>query len=260
MTSSTQAGLSILDFVEQFVDVETRWLEEYEELALDFLRKCARLQADTLCKASRDLETPSRVLIALSLRCLMLTREAYLMDPWRWSCETPGSFKASDGSDIEVRKEPVADHHESHTQDRINGKSFSQSLEELLHLTQNLMMRRKPKDWPMVLFSLCLLRLTIDNCYYGFHHWTRIAFNKAFHIAYRDLCALFDIISKGLNPLCNKWNKEAYSGLVGDNDNLVGAFQWMHDRWLEGAHVPPMKCPWISVLTWTGLRFSRCFG
>lgn len=247
VTSSSQSELSILRFIEQFYDVDTRWPKAYEKLTLEFLKKCAGLQAATICKVSCDLGMPSRVLIALSLRCLTLTREVRLfkhsMEKADCDAKNLVKDKTSDGSDIEILKLQASNKHASHTHDRIHGKSISQSLEELLQLTQNLMMRRRPQDSPIVLCTLCLLCMITEN----YISWVPdLVYDDlpdsvydALKTACGSLCAFFDTTSKSLQPLCNKWDKEAYSRLVDGNDVLVGTFQWMHDQWLNGAYKPP---------------------
>lgn len=174
----------------------------------------------------------------------MLTREislASMLLHGDWSedeDENPRKFETIDGSDIEFLELKISDKHERHTHDRILTKSLSQSLEELLHLTQNLVMRRKPKYWPTILFTLCVMRMITRDL--GWRVLSRVY--QALHDAHWDLCGLFEVTSKSFHPLSNKWDKEAYSRLVGGNDVLVGTFQWMHDWWLEGTYIPPMKC------------------
>ena len=267
--SSTQAELSALDFLEQFYDMDVRWPGTIAKQTSEFLSKCARLQASVVCKASK---VSSEMLIALSLRCLTLTRELALVgECFDDYYDDEGLFpdkiivkdRVFDGSTIDISRLHSLDKDEGHTRDRIKGKGISQSLEELLQLTQNLIMRRKPQDWPMLLCTLCLLFMIASDCWrlsdsdYGGHAKPFEKYLESFDAVHSTLCSLSNITSKSLHPLCNKWNKEPYSRLVGGNDVLVGTFQWMHDRWLERAYIPPVKCSCILVLTYTHLQFSR---
>lgn len=244
VSSSTQAEISILDFIEQFYDVDARWSETITHIC-ELLKRCATLQANIVCKASK---VTSGMLIALALRCLMLTRELalagehfdeYCDDEGFFPDEIPVKDRRCDGSIIEISRLHTLEKDEGHTRDRIKKTSISQSLEELLQYTQDLMMRRRPQDWPILLCTLCLLHLIGRNCgtlWYSlyWHHSNRSnVYLESFEEAYETLCSLFSITSKQLHPLCNKWNKEAYSRLVGGNDVLVGTFQWMNDHWLE---------------------------
>ena len=247
VTSSTQSEVAILDFVKQFYDVDACWSRTYTKKTFEFLKKCAGLQVGTMGQALCDLGMPSRALIALSLRCLMLTREIRIVDgimDEEWfededEDELSCIFGTCDESNIEILKLKTSDKHEHHTHDRTESKGISQAIEELLQVTQGLIMRRKPKDWPTVLFTLCLL----DMIKRSWSSWVFDEVYSALSDAYDDLCGLFEVTLKGFQPLCNKWDKEAYSRLVDGNDVLVGAFQWMHDQWLKRAYIPPMKCP-----------------
>ena len=258
VTSSTQSEVAILDFVKQFYDVDARWSGTYTKKEFEFLKKCAGLQANIVSKGScKPSEVSSRMLIALSLRCLVLTQELALVGEYFEYCddekslvdEVPVKYKGLHGSILDISRLHTLDQDEGHTRDRIKGKSISQSLEELLQLTQNLMMRRKPQDWPMLLCTLCLLSMISYNCWrLSDSAYCRDAnsfekYLESFGAVYFTLCSLFGVTSKTLHPLCKNWNEEAYSRLVGGNDVLVGTFQWMHDRWLERAYIPPMKCP-----------------
>lgn len=245
VTSLSQPAIPLLDFLEQF---QTHWPTLYDMPTLDLIAKCARYQAALISNDSQPLETMSKgsLLIALTLRCLVLTQELGLVN----ASLGRSSFSLDDlyhrhvkrisnlHPIVEVFESPEANDASSEILDQSFGQNISLLLEDLFHITQTVMMRRKPQDWPMLLFTMSLLWLIAQN----FHNCRPCRLFKeslnpshyALEGAFYRLCDLFEITSKGFLPLHKSWTKEAYSKLVHDEARLVEAFQWVHDAWLDG--------------------------
>ena len=245
VTSLSQPAIPLLDFLEQFHDIETRWPLTYKRPTLDLIAKCARFQATLIVDKPLSLSTMPKgsLLIALALRCVVLTHKLSMVNASLGRCSySPDGLcywptqKCHDlDLIVEVSESPEASDLSSDIPDQSYRQNISSMLEDLLHIIQDVMMHRKPQDWPALLFSMSLLCLTVLNwrCFECFTE----ALDPSYHAlqeAFYRLCILFDITSKGFLPLQENWTKEAYSRLVHDEARLVEAFQWVHDAWLDG--------------------------
>ena len=83
-TCLTQPPAPISDFLEQFDDISWQWANCYERATADIIKHCAQYQAILLNKNAAALEAVDReddsLLIALILRCLVLTHEIFSLD------------------------------------------------------------------------------------------------------------------------------------------------------------------------------------
>ncbi len=249
VSALSQPAIPILDFLKQFDDVNSRWPNEYEQHTVSIIKRCATFQAALLSRKSPPLNTPSDelALIALSLRCLVLTHEVTLADGSLsiWAFEDgETSIRVDRVHDrdpfIEISRSSKVSQASSITPKRKNEESLSSMLENLIQTTQRLMFRRKPQDWPLLLCTLCLLSM-IKNNLDPFTLWMRSLrpCSQAMSSVFSTLCSVFEICSKMLHPLSDDWNEDEYKLLVNDDALLVGIYQWMHDEWLEGAATLP---------------------
>lgn len=97
------------------------------------------------------------------------------------------------------------------------------------------MFRRSPENWPILLCTLCLMRL-IGNNFNATNPWMRSlkpasqAVDKAFSV----LCRLFGICTKGFNPFSDDWKHEDYAVIVKGHRISVNYARALHEMWLEG--------------------------
>ncbi len=249
MSALSQPAIPLLDFLKQFDNVNSRWPGEYEQLTVSIIKRCATFQAALLSRKSPPPKTPSdeMTLIAMSLRCLVQTHEIFFAGGNLFI------YAFEDGETL-IRVDRLYDHDpflevsrlsnvsqaNSATPKRKNEESLSSMLENLLQTTQRLMFRRKPQDWPLLLCTLCLLRLIKKN-FRSSSPWMSSLqpSSQAMSSVFSSLCSVFEICSKMLHPLSNDWNEGEYKLLVNDDALLVGILQWMHDEWLEGAVTLP---------------------
>ena len=157
MTALSQPAISLLDFLDQFLNVDSRWPNLYNWFTFDIIRQCAIFQT-TLCYRRPLLSADSSsdsVLIALSLRCLVLMHEISLVRG-----QTPYSIFKNESHyrsekcheqdpSVEVSKSLTAS--QTSFADSKQEESLLSMLEEIIQTTQRLLFRRKPADWPLLL-------------------------------------------------------------------------------------------------------------
>ena len=246
VTALSQPAIPLHEFLEQFQKVNKRWVNCYSDFTEYFLGQSAMFQEKLLSKANdnnlADMSDKS-ILIALSLRCLVLAHEIFEVNGVRlgytFQDETHYQVEEYYGQDpnIEVSRlsstasqASLADSKQQTAPD-----SLSSILEGILQTTQQLMFRRSPEHWPMLFCTLCLMRMTVDNIS-TISPWMRSlepasqAVRKAFSI----LCRLFEICAKDFNPFSETWNLEEYAVAVKDDRVLVGYVQELQTMWLDG--------------------------
>ena len=208
------------------------------------IKRFVKFQAELLSQRSllQGHTSDESILIALSLRCLVLTHEIFLVDgyvPFNAFESTETDFRSSKcfakDPSIEVSRLSCALQDVSSAPKHEHEESISSMLEGLLQTIQHLMFRRKPQEWPLLLCTLCLLKMISTNLS-PIAPWmlSLEPSSQAMNSVFSTLCHLFDTCSKTLHPLSDNWDKEKYAELV-ENDNLLVEFsQWMNDEWVEG--------------------------
>ena len=247
VTALSQPAIPLNEFLEQFHNVRKRWVNRYSDFTENFFRQSAMFQDELLSKAKNNKSTDmsdNSILIALSLRCLVLTHEilkvgcvlgcyAFKNNETHYR---PEMYHKED-PDIEISRlsSTAAQASLVDSKQQSGLESLSSILEGILQTTQQLMFRRNPEHWPVLLCALCLMRLIVDNI--GAHEpWMRSldparqALDKAFTI----LCRLFEICARDFNPFSKIWNLEEYSVAVKDDKVLVGYAKKLQKMWLDG--------------------------
>lgn len=245
VTALSQPAIPLLDFLEQFHDVNSCWQNAYGPFTSKIMIECAVFQSALLSRRSPlpGGSSNDSILVALTLRCLVLTHEIFLV-------ASRMSSRALEGNEYPLRQEKIHDRDPSFEVSRslnVSQVSFVDSkqkgnesllsiLEEIFQTTQRLMFRRKPEDWPLLLCTLFLIQLMSDNMYPFPLLWMRSLEPTSYAIksVFGRLCRLYDICSKGFHPLSGKWKREEYAKLVNHDEILVDCFQWINDMWLEG--------------------------
>jgi hypothetical protein len=244
VTALSQPAIPLLDFLEQFHDVDSRWENAYEPFTVKIIIECAVFQSALLSRRSPLPVGSSNdsVLIALSLRCLVLTYEISLVAD-SVACRSFEDNKVHLRVEKFFKRNPSIDVSRSLNVSQVSfvdskqkGKeSLLSILEEILQTTQRLMFRRKPEDWPLLLCTLFLIKLISDNLNAYSSLWMRSLqpTSQAMKSVFGTLCRLYDICSKGFHPLSGNWKREEYAKLVNHDETLVDCFQWINDMWLE---------------------------
>ena len=243
VTALAQPAISLLDFLEQFFDVNARWGDYHQSTYVDIVRWCAKFQIALISRSSSLPADSSndKVLIALSLRCLVLTHEINLVG----NIFRDSPFQANEkliraerydeqDPSIELSRSSIASHPKFADSKREEKESLRSMLEEIIQTTQCLMFRRKPEDWPMLLCTLFLIRFISDNLHPLLDWmWSLKETHQTMESVFAILCRLYSICSKRIHPLADKWKHVQYATLVNDDKVLVDCFQWMSDLWLE---------------------------
>lgn len=239
MTALTQPAIPLLDFLGPFHDVNSRWGDYYEPLVVDIIRECAVFQSALLSRRSALPVRSSNgsILIALSLRCLVLTHEIYLAGSAM--VEAISGKKKMQNPSVEVLKILNVSQVSFVDSEQKGKESLLSILKEILQTTQRSMFRRKPKDWPLLLCTLLLFKLITNDMSCCSSLWSpslRSACDVMISV-FSTLCRLYDICSKGLHSLSDNWKREEYAKLVDHDETLVGCFQRMNDLWLQGTRI-----------------------
>ena len=243
LTALSQPAITLNESLEQFRNVDKRWVNCYPDFTEYFLGQSATFQEDLFSKANEN-KSDKSILIALSLRCLALTHEIFLVSsglPYGAFEDNETHYQAKrffpEDPNIEVSRlsSTAAQASLVISKQQSGPDSLSSCLERILETTQQLMFRRNPEHWAVLLCTLCLMRLTVDN-FNIVSPWmssldpVSLALDKAFSI----LCRLFEICAKDFNPFSEIWNLEEYAVAVKKDKVLVGYAKELQTMWLDG--------------------------
>ena len=249
-------AISLPDFLDQFESVDVRWEGYYENETFALLKKCARFQA---CLVSRSSLGPTRGsddshLIASSLRILVLTHEFSLV---KEVCPSKASFNR----EIQLSMERLCDLDPAIEVTRLvktkqaassafppeDKETLAVMLIDLVQTMQNILFRRKPKEWPSVLCSICILNLAASNIHSRSSMGSELSeCSRAIEVVVNTLCGMFDVCSKGIHPLSDSWKKEVYARSVEYDSDLIECFEWFADQWQKGE--------WISHVSFRAIQ------
>ena len=245
VTALSQPPIPLADFLAQFEDMESRWPGHFEPYTVELIGRCAMFQKALLARQKSPLEDlPDECIpIALSLRCLVLTHEIAevggtipdcirdedeertyfekyhdvdpLIDVIKWS----GDLRLDRSGRQEVDKE----------------EHIPCLLETLVQTIQRLIMRQDPREWPLILCTLCILEQISSSFMTRPDPMSVLeSSSEAISGVYSALCHWFHVCSQTLQPLTDNWEKEAFSNLVDHDPLLLEMFQWFNDGWVEG--------------------------
>lgn len=236
-----QSEDSLLEFLKQFHDINSRWTSYYAPATEDLITLCAQIQEDILSRTSRMPANLSEILlIALSLRTLAFAHNFGLVtinlpcDP-RVERVFPQPEIVQDANpSLEIwacgpasESAPVCLGHDG-------GGQLSSMIEDIVRITQRLHFRRRPKDWPSLFCVLCLLELILFEI--SSDHWvdTFDCAHDALESVWSMLCQLYHVCTKGNHPLTHGWSVEEYTSLVGNDTLAIAHFRLLNDMWVEG--------------------------
>ena len=246
-----QSKDSLRDFLKQFHDINTRWGNYYEPATEDLITLCAQIQEDIL---SRTLRMPANLseeslLIALSLRTLafahnlsMVTMNLPLGSNVGMNFLQPEVIQDKNPS-VEIWTCSPATESASAYLGHDGGRQFSSMIEDIVGITQRLLFRRRPKDWPSLFCVLFLLNLILQEIRVRLWVDTFDCAYEALKSVWSMLCQLYHVCTKGNHPLTHDWSVEEYTSLV-ENDTLaIAHFRFLNNMWVEGTstsfYVPP---------------------
>ena len=236
---------SLVAFLKQFHDINTRWGPWYEPVTVRIITQCAEVQKDIILKHRRSRKTLSEdsLLLALGFRTFALvhnigevcvnlpgyldeaSRRRMFLEPTEIRDEENPSIIVS-RRDIDGRSSPIPE---------ADGGKLVPMMQSIVRITQRLLLRQKPADWPALFCSICLLKLIQGQFFSRLEdHINTFPGEKEFEKVWRRLCQLYDVCTKGRHPLVDDWNGEEYESLVGHDCIAARHMKSLNDLWIDG--------------------------
>jgi hypothetical protein len=234
---------AIIAFVRQFHEVNTRWGHWYEPVTESLITLSAEIQEELLRnhRAGRKPLSEIHVLIASALRILGLAHNISLVEAHLSPVPDhvfikdemfldPEQLSPGPNPSIEIsRHNPCTD--SSAEADR---PQLATLIQDLVRITQRLLLRARPWDLPILFCVLCLLRLIQSSitCFIPYIDMPHTADGR-FDSVWGTLCQLYDAASKGHNPLVDTWDRSQYAALVGSHTLALTQFEALNGLWVE---------------------------
>lgn len=242
---------SIVEFLKQFHDLRTRWGMHYETFTEDIIQRCAEIQEEIIL--SRPLETEENLseedlVIALALKALALAHNYPLV-----TCSLPFGFatrrvppdlfqqpeiiqgpEPGGPRSLEIWRCASIPQMDAAQPEQDGGEHLSSMIQDIVRLTQKILLRRRPKDWPALFCILCLLKLIQTTLSFTVN-WVDF-FNpgaRSLNQVWSILCQLYHVSTKGKHPLTYTWNLEEYASLVHGDVLSIGHFRSLNQMWVD---------------------------
>ena len=242
---------SIVEFLKQFHDLRARWGMHYETFTEDIIQRCAEIQEDIIL--SRTLTTQGSLseddlVIAMALRALALAHNYPLV-----TCSLPFGFatrrvppdvfqepetvqgpEPGGSRSLEIWRCGSVPQMDTAQPEQDGGERLSSMIQDIVRLTQQLLLRRRPKDWPALFCILCLLKLIQTTLSFTVN-WVNF-FNEAsrsLNQVWSILCQLYHVSTKGKHPLTYIWNIEEYASLVHGDTLSIEHFRSLNEMWVD---------------------------
>ncbi|KAL8775902.1 MAG: hypothetical protein Q9194_003521 [Teloschistes cf. exilis] len=242
--------IDIFEFLTQFEEIHSRKPRQWEQGTCDLIVQCAKYQSEILTHrppaSARAFDEDT--LVAQLLRCFLLSAEINDVNGWY----TPWGFM-DDGSNNVVMRDEGQDKHwgleSSITVQLLNTsgsgyermrrntrgqhQSFSAVLKTAIANLQRLIFRRQPQDVPCLIYSLCLLALTVSALsvtHAPFLHPVKLA-GEELDDTFRTLCDLYLFSLGYAHPLRDEVDMAAYASSVDDDPVSVKHFDALNRLW-----------------------------
>ncbi|KAG8529079.1 uncharacterized protein KY384_005714 [Bacidia gigantensis] len=237
LTISPGICIPVTEFLAQFQSPTKGMAKFFEESTLEIFEEMATLQISLEDRhRDTDVEMSGNDLIVAALRAFVLTYELSIMDikmPYRCEGEEVELETSRYDLQMTVKKRmitPAAVDEESETRP---GNKLERTLQSLLRLTQQTLFRRRPRDQPMLLCTLCVLTMIVRN--FTVVTFTSHAIDQTANVlegAVSSLCRLYEICAKGVHPLSNDWKIDHFAASVGNDAALVRCFKKLNEIWI----------------------------
>ena len=255
---------SLQDFLQQFHSLEHRWGWEFEPLTEDIIYSSAQWQESCFLKSTLvPTHTHNEAtIVAASLRCLVISNEINQVSA-NWSNrffqrEDQRYVRLADlkrnprGQDTGIRPSVEVWRLEQDAQlpdfAPQNRERLPRMIQRTIQMTQRLLYRSRPQDWPAIFYALCILLLVQGDT--DAHLWTEATDrgSKETRKAIQELCHLFHLTTSNMQPLNSDFDIKHYAVLVDDNELAVEHYRRMHELWManseflhKGSQEPPPK-------------------
>jgi hypothetical protein len=239
----------IAKFVEQFRNVEDRWLDIYSESAEQVVR-CVSEYLNVLLNRDNPLKDDYEPLIS-ALRCLVMSHNFKMFDTnyrpgWISKRGRDKSKKVFGRSEIELGrtgqltlspeivllrrpKDSPDDEHRKGESD-----SFCYQLAKAIESTEKMLLRGSPRDWPTVIFSCSILALVYNNLP-EMEDYTRVFWplRGGLYRAMQELSSLYLFCCGDMHPLNQKFDIHWFRLMVGGDSLAIQHYEAMNKQWLE---------------------------
>lgn len=241
-----------MKFLKQFQTVQGRWYyfeqttEQIISLAAEYQKHLLEFQSQKVSRTDED------ILVLLALRCLGIShdmtvaRSNFPVMEMRDEYFKNGYFKAAEAGldavpewhgggqwlapSIELWQLPKDYKLPDNKKECINTLPFL--LWKTFQTAQKLFLRNRPRDWPALFYTLCMLRLTYESLE-GTFRYTLDEPERQFRNALKSLIRVFLDHCKNLHPLNAELNIESYSLLVGGEALHVKHYTEMNSIWVQ---------------------------
>jgi hypothetical protein len=248
-------GATLHEFIAQFHNIDCRWENNYELPTSGVLSQAAALQESILNRcpiASPRLPFTGNVLIALALNCLAITIDFQHVDD---SCPSsiqihgtqPRILSEARYDDyfrlrplIEVQKicarrcarsgRPTAAVDSSPSID----STVDEMLSHLAHLSRETLLRQDPRDWPAILYVLCIITIILST-FSPLADWMQPLRDVAepLDLMLGDLCRLYYLCTDGGQPFTMGWDRARYGALVEGDQTAMWHCDLLNEMWLN---------------------------
>jgi hypothetical protein len=234
---------ALIAFLKQFYDINTRWGIWYEPVTLGIIEQCAEIQKDIVLKHRRSRKALSEdsLLIALAFRALAFVHnvgEVCVNLPYFSNGEFSSSFleptkiRNEANPSIEVSTCEI-DGGFSSIQEA-DGRKLTLMIQDIVRITQRLLLRQKPADSPVLFCTICLLKLIQGQFFSELDFLNIFPGEKVFEKVWRRLCQLYDVFTNGRHPLVDHWRSGEYESLVGHDVLAARHMNSLNDMWVDG--------------------------
>ncbi|KAL9582347.1 MAG: hypothetical protein Q9212_003349 [Teloschistes hypoglaucus] len=244
--------IDLFEFLTQFEEIYYRKPREFEQRTSDLIVQCAKYQKEVL---AHKLPASARAfdedtLVAQLLRCFLISAELNTVNGWY----TPLDFMdvginnvmmRDEGDDdywglepsitVQLLKPSGSAYKRMRKNTRGQHQSFSAILETAISNLQRLIFRRRPQDIPCLIYSLCLLALTVSAL-----SMTHAPFLLPVKLAgeelddtFQTLCDLYLFSLGHAHPLRDEVDMAAYASSVDDDPVSVKHFDALNRLWQQ---------------------------
>ena len=233
---------AIIAFIQQFHDLNNRWGNWYEPVTEGIINMCAAIQEDILREHRPGREPLSEIHLILvsALRVLGLCHNiADVQANLRPMSEEEFVEREEfvEPEDISIDENPsIIIHRHDPSSDNLaetDGTLLKTLLLELVSKTQGLLLRGRAWDLPVLFCVICLLQLIQGSitCDMPYIHMPYLF--GTFGSVHKNLCLIYDAVSKGHNPLVDGWDRDEYAALVGSHTLALEHFEVLNALWVN---------------------------
>lgn len=235
---------ALFAFLEQFQDINSRWINEYELVTEEIINECVSFQTGIVSKilSSGGVLYEEDLIVAHALRTLALAHA--IMDvqanvSYRSVAHFHQHRLFAQPEKLQTCCEPSIELSRSTKKAAMSKKTpdlprFSSMVQDVVRIAQGMILRGTPSDFPAIFCALCLLRLVESNCGDGnlIPYIAPLDPGRVLKNVYWTLCQMFDITIKGKHPLSDEWNPNGNTKVDGKSSQENELFQAMNNIWV----------------------------